>query len=106
MSSPKSKLKAPQAHQDDNKGQSRMNLEVTAAIRALQQHPFAGGHVLPRTSIGITETRVAHKMGKTPQGWFPMSLDTNTAIRQTKAPDAEYLYLQAGSAASCLLFVF
>lgn len=79
---------------------------LQAAVAALQ--PAATGKVIT-ASLTAAESAHAHGLGRVPQGWFPGSYPVSasawTAVWQTKAPDATYVYLASYPSATVKVLV-
>lgn len=86
-------------------GQSRFNLDVRTGLSTLLDHDFSKGVILARTTVNGA-TRVAHKLGRKPKGWWPISQRVASMIVETQDPDSKYLYLTSASSTSALLFVY
>jgi hypothetical protein len=90
----------------EDKGQGRFNVELTAAVNGLLGSLFAEATRLSRTTVGTTETRIQHKLGRQPTGWLESSKEGDARVWQTKEPDANYLYLRASAAVVLRPIVF
>lgn len=85
----------PAPHVPPDEGQGRFNTEMLDAIRKLITHPLITGNQLADVTVKATQTAVAHKLGKQPQGFFVVNSTGDVAVWHAAVPDDEYLYLKA-----------
>lgn len=90
---PQVKQTFPTIHIPEDEGQGRFNSEVLQAIQRLVAHPLLGGTQLVDVTVGATQTAVAHKLGKQPQGFWVVNKTGDTEVWHSATPDDEYLYL-------------
>lgn len=80
---------------------------VLQSVRELQAHPFADGHVVKGLFEGASgQITVEHKLGRVPQGWFPVAKNADSSIWEYQARDKRYLYLETSTNITVDIFVY
>jgi hypothetical protein len=69
-------------------------------VRAFDQlGVIALGRLVGPVAVATTSTKIAHGLGRVPQGWIEVSPQNGAAVvKEASAPDATYLYAIAGTA--------
>lgn len=103
-------LTPPFAHRSGEAGQTRFNEAVAEAIQNVAQSIVSSD--IETVAIGVTATRIQHKLGRSWVGWFIVDRDADCRIwRVTPAAteprdDAKYIYLQSSAAVNAKVYLF
>lgn len=69
--------------------------------------PIVQGKAVSGQAVGTSETRISHGLGRIPAGWIEVSPVNGAATpKQSRTPDASFLYLIASSAVTPKLWVW
>lgn len=64
------------------------------------------GVTLKDVAIGTSETVIAHKLGRNPQGWIIVEKNANSDVWSSSTKDGRFLYLMATAAVTVTLYVW
>lgn len=84
---------------------NRVQENVGDVFRQIGNCPFITGNYVPAQAIGTGATRVAHGLGRVPQGWIVTNKTANSNVWLASL-DANYLSLQASANCNIDLWVF
>lgn len=90
----------------EDKVQDQFNREVGTLSRTLASSPFAAGILLENVEVGTTETKVPHKLDKSPRGYFVLAKTGPGDLWLSQAPSDTYLYILADAPLTVDLWVF
>ena len=84
---------------------SRLQENIKQFVNNLNQSIFINGILIESVVIGTGDTKIEHKLGRVPKGFFVTDLAVNTNIWRTGF-DKRFITLRAGTSATVSLWVF
>lgn len=72
---------------------------------SIRTHPLLTGRLITDIDVSATSTRVSHKLGRTPRGWFMVKCSTPIVIYSTGS-DSKFLNITATGPDKVSLWVF
>lgn len=79
---------------------------VNEALRPVLENPLMRGSVVPFTIASGVDTKVPHKMGTVPEGFFVVSPTAAGHVWQVEPPTRLFLILRADATITGSLYVF
>lgn len=70
------------------------------------RRPWLSTELLEDIDLTTTETKVKHKLGKKPRGWWVVDSDAAATVRRSATADKDFLPLTASAAVTVSLLVF
>lgn len=84
---------------------SRLQENIKQFIGQLNKSIFIDGLLIESVVINTTDTKIEHKLGRTPKGFIVTDLQANTNIWRT-GYDSRFITLRAGTQTTISLWVF
>lgn len=86
---------------------SRTSDSAARVFSAIASKPILDGLLVSAQELDSAVTNpVAHGLGRTPLGWFPVSLNADTTLWETQARDENLLYLACSADVTASFWVF
>ena len=68
--------------------------------------PFLDGNAVKELDLSTTELRIAHGLGRKPQGFLVLTRDAAQVIYESSESDSTFINLKAGGAVTADVWVF
>jgi hypothetical protein len=83
----------------------KIQANTRAATQASRSNPLNGGTILSGVSLSAGDNEIAHKLGKSLQGWFIVDINAASSVYKKSSND-KTITLNSSIACVVSLFVF